>query len=82
VIYRGVPGEVAGISLNWPEEETPLNDELVERLPLSVQRGLDDGITVDSLDDARSLADRYVGLATRFDSLPEIDESAPPEEPM
>lgn len=78
-IYRGVPGEVAGLSLNWLEERTGLSEELVDRLPLSVQEGLEAGIVLDSVDEARSMVDRYQALATR--SFPELDGSATPNNP-
>lgn len=79
VIYRGVPGEVAGLSLRWREERTPLTAEHIERLPLSVQRGLVDGVAVDSVEDARAVADRYLAVTT---PLVQPEEPAETPEPM
>lgn len=64
VIYRGVPGEIAGVSLSWPEESTPLTAEKIERLPLSAQRGLEAGVSVDSVEEARAVVERYLDLAS------------------
>lgn len=63
VIYRGVPGELAGVRLAWPEERTDLTGPAIERLPLSVQRRLAEGVSVDSVTEARALSRRYRTLA-------------------
>ncbi len=64
VIYRGVPGEVAGVALKWPVESTLLDAAAVERLPLNVQKRLAEGLVVDGgVDEARAAARNYLELS-------------------
>lgn len=63
VIFRGVPGDIAGLSLSWREAATPLTAEDVERLPLSVRRGLERGVPTDSVAEAMAVSERYLELA-------------------
>ena len=50
-IYRGIPEEIAGLSLKESEEAT---DVSVEDLPDFLQGDVEEGIKADSLDDARA----------------------------
>jgi hypothetical protein len=54
-IYRGIPTEFAGINLNHVEEKTAKPVDQVGELWRS---RLEQGITADSLDEARSIAER------------------------
>lgn len=49
-VYRGLPGEFAGISVSWLESQAPDID--VSRLTPMVQSNLKNGISVNSLDEA------------------------------
>lgn len=49
-IYKGIPEEVAGVSLREAEEQT---DVSVEDLPAFLQGDVEEGIKVESLDEAR-----------------------------
>lgn len=49
-VYRGLPGEVAGISVSWLESQAPDID--VSKLTPMVQSNLKNGISVNSLDEA------------------------------
>ena len=49
-VYRGLPGEVAGISVSWLESQAPDID--VTKLTPMVQSNLKNGISVNSLDEA------------------------------
>ncbi len=60
-IYRGVPGSFAGITLSWPSETTTLP---VSVLPPAQQARVREGITVDSLAEARQLLDQYRSAAS------------------
>lgn len=55
-IYRGLPGSVAGISLNQLEETTEVK---VSDLQPAIAGRLADGIRVDSLEDAQDLVASY-----------------------
>ncbi len=50
-IYRGIPEEIAGLSLKESEESTGV---AVEDLPDFLRGGVEEGIKADSLEDARS----------------------------
>jgi protein phosphatase len=56
VIYRGVPGRVAGVSLSWLTEESTLTVTSLD--PVTASR-LADGVRVDSIEEARALLDAY-----------------------
>lgn len=49
-VYRGLPGEFAGISVSWLESQAP--DVDVSKLTPMVQSNLKNGISVNSLDEA------------------------------
>jgi protein phosphatase len=49
-IYRGIPDEIAGITLKESEEQT---DVAVDELPDFLRGDVEEGIKADSLDDAR-----------------------------
>ncbi len=60
VVYQGVPGEIAGLSLNWPvvNTQTP-----VDALPPATQTRLAEGEQVGGVPEALRLADSYRQLA-------------------
>lgn len=60
-IYRGIPTEFAGINLNHVEEQTTKSVDEVGELWRS---RLEQGITADSLEEARSIAARIPAAAT------------------
>lgn len=55
-IYKGLPGDVAGIKLSWLEEKTNIP---VNKLAPTTASRLVEGIGVDSLEDAQNLIDSY-----------------------
>ena len=55
-VYEGVPGSFAGISLSWRSEVTTIPVTALD--PITAAR-LGNGIRVDGLDEARSLAESY-----------------------
>lgn len=55
-VYRGMPGEVAGIQVNWLEEQT---DIPTSKLVPSLASRLEKGVSVGSLDEAKSLLEEY-----------------------
>lgn len=69
-VYRGVPGSIAGISLNWRAEETTLTVSALDAVTAS---RLADGIRVDGLEEAYDLLDGYRARASV--------ESTPPAAP-
>ena len=68
-VYRGVPGEFAGVSLSWRSEETTIP---VEELPPVTQGRLARGIQVEDLDAAEELVRTY---------REHVAENAPPPVP-
>lgn len=60
VVYRGLPGEFAGVSLRWLAEETTITVGLLD--PVTAGR-LNQGIAVEDLDAANALVDQYRALA-------------------
>lgn len=62
-VYRGLPGEVAGISASWLESQAPDID--ITKLTPMVQNSLKNGIAVESLDQADSLISEYRQQTTR-----------------
>ena len=62
-VYRGLPGEVAGISVSWLESQAPDID--ITKLTPMVQNSLKNGISVESLDQADSLISEYRQQTTR-----------------
>jgi protein phosphatase len=61
VLYRGVPGSLAGVSLNWRAEETTLT---VTSLDAVTASRLAEGIRVDGLEQAYDLLDGYRARAS------------------
>lgn len=68
VVYQGVPGSFAGVSLNWIDEETTLTVSSLD--PVTASR-LADGIRVDGIDEARDLLDAYRERAA-------LEQTSPP----
>ena len=62
-VYRGLPGEVAGISVSWLESQAPDID--VTKLTPMVQNSLKTGISVESLDQADELISQYRQQSTK-----------------
>lgn len=62
-VYRGLPGDVAGISVSWLEDSAP--DVDVSTLTPGVQDRLATGIQVDSLDKAGELISEYRMMSNR-----------------
>jgi PPM family protein phosphatase len=60
VVYRGLPGEFAGVSLRWRAEETTITVGLLD--PVTAGR-LNQGIQVEDLDAANALVEQYRALA-------------------
>lgn len=60
VVYRGLPGEFAGVSLRWRAEETTLTVGLLD--PVTAGR-LSQGISVEDLEAANALVQQYRALA-------------------
>jgi serine/threonine protein phosphatase PrpC len=60
VVYRGVPGELAGYSLKWPVESTSIP---VAALPPSAQQRLARGEQAGSLEEALNLVQTYRAMA-------------------
>ncbi len=56
VVYEGVPGDLAGLSLSWRSEETTV---AVTSLDAITANRLSKGVRVDGLETARSLLDGY-----------------------
>lgn len=59
-VYRGLPGEFAGFSLRWLEEETTVTVEALD--PVTAGR-LAGGIAVEDLDAAWALVEQYRAIA-------------------
>ena len=55
-IYKGLPGSAAGIKFSWLEENTDIK---VSKLAASTAGRLEEGISVDSLEEAQSLVNSY-----------------------
>ncbi|MBE0477181.1 MAG: Stp1/IreP family PP2C-type Ser/Thr phosphatase [Coriobacteriia bacterium] len=55
-LYRGVPGEFAGVRLSWPAEETTIP---VDALPAVTQTRLVRGIRVEDVETGRALLVQY-----------------------
>lgn len=68
VLYRGVPGSIAGVSLNWRAEETTLT---VSSLDAVTASRLADGIRVEGLEQAYDLLDGYRARAS-VESSPSV----------
>jgi len=60
VVYRGLPGEFAGVSLSWRQEETTITVGLLD--PVTAGR-LAQGIQVEDLDAANALVEQYRAIA-------------------
>jgi PPM family protein phosphatase len=60
VVYRGLPGELAGVSLRWRQEETTITVGLLD--PVTAGR-LNQGIPVEDLNAANALVEQYRALA-------------------
>ena len=61
-VYRGLPGDIAGLSFSWLESQAPDID--IAKLTPTTQSRLSNGISVDSLEEANNLIAEYrqVGL--------------------
>lgn len=59
-IYRGVPGEIAGLGLHW---QIDLTDTAVSDLPAGLQQRLADGVSAENAEQALALARTYDALA-------------------
>lgn len=68
VLYEGVPGSIAGVSLNWVAEETTLT---VSSLDAVTASRLTAGIRVDGLDEAYDLLEGYRARAS-VESTPPV----------
>ncbi len=55
-IYRGLPGEIAGVSFSWLEQKT---DIPADKLPPTTASRLENGISVDSLEIANETIAQY-----------------------
>lgn len=55
-VYRGIPGSFAGVSLSWLARETTIT---VDALPPVTARRLEDGVTVENVDEAQRIVDEY-----------------------
>ena len=64
-IYRGIPDEIAGLTLRQEERATDL---ALEDLPSFMQDDLEEGIRADSLDDAESTVSNLMRRAEAFGS--------------
>ncbi|MDY0087561.1 MAG: Stp1/IreP family PP2C-type Ser/Thr phosphatase [Coriobacteriia bacterium] len=60
VVYRGLPGEFASVSLNWRAEETTIPVSLLD--PVAASR-LTSGIQVENLKAAGALVEQYRAIA-------------------
>lgn len=72
--YRGVPGELAGVSLRWPLGREEI---AVTSLPPTVQQRLADGVTADSPGELDRLLTEYRTMAASNEA-----SSAAPFEPV
>lgn len=61
-VYRGLPGDIAGISVSWLEEQA--TDIDVSKLTPTTQSRLYNGISVDSLEEADKLISEYRQTST------------------
>jgi PPM family protein phosphatase len=62
-IYRGIPDEIAGLTLRQEERETDLE---LEELPPFMQDDVEEGIQADSLDDAEDTVSNLMRRAEAF----------------
>lgn len=74
VVYRGLPGEFAGVSLNWRQEETTITVGLLD--PVTAGR-LTQGIQVEDLDAANALVGQYRTLAEARQGEPDVAPGGP-----
>lgn len=58
-VYRGMPGEVAGLSFSRFDHDTGLSADDLEGLPANVRDRLAEGIRVDSVEDADALVETW-----------------------
>ena len=63
-VYRGIPDEIAGLNLKTEETTTKL---ALEDLPESTRENVEEGIKVDSEDDAQATVTNLESLAKEFD---------------
>lgn len=59
VVYRGMPGEIAGVTFSTFDHDTGLAADDLEGLPANVRERLAEGIRVDSVADADALAQTW-----------------------
>ncbi len=74
VVYRGVPGEFAGVSLSWLENETTITVGLLD--PVTAGR-LGQGIPVEDLDAANALVEQYRSIAEARSGETDISPEGP-----
>lgn len=58
-VYRGMPGEIAGLTFSRFDHDTDLSADDLEGLPANVRERLDEGIKVDSVADADALVETW-----------------------
>ncbi len=58
-VYRGMPGEVAGLTFSRFDHDTGLSADDLEGLPANVRDRLAEGIRVDSVEDADALVETW-----------------------
>ncbi len=75
VVYRGMPGEIAGLSFSTYDHDTGLDVDDLEGLPSNVKDRLAEGIRVDSVADADTLVDTWKDQIEQYK-----EDTAPAEE--
>ncbi len=78
VLYRGLPGEFAGVSLRWLEEETTITVGALD--PLTASR-LTQGVIVEDVAAGRALLRQYRGIAEEREPGEALDPAPAPEAP-
>jgi len=78
VVFRGVPGSLAGIDLAGVEERTALERE---QLPEVEQQRLEDGIVANDARDARQIVQRLIAVACAT-AAPTVPVPAPVSTPL
>ena len=71
-IYRGIPDEIAGLTLRQEERETELE---LDDLPSFLQEDIEEGIKADDLDDAETTVDNLTRRAEAFGAEEPTDSS-------
>lgn len=78
VLYRGVPGDLAGFSLRWVEEETTITASALD--PVTESR-LAQGLVVEDVSAGYALLDRYREIAEERERDPGSDALEPSPAP-